>query len=485
MIQLRRTVAPLTCAILTTSGAHAGWPDEPWTDVRVVTATSSWSNGRGVMLDADRVYFIGRFNRVAGRPSTQDGFLQVYHRTPRGWLRGERLVNPGIFGAPTFGDAYDRRDNLIAIGAPGSQLSLLPDEVFPHPRPVGFVRLMLLAPDAESWEPEQLLANVDIPGPTDTGFGAAVAFLSDSLLAIGAPTQAINATPDAGAVHLFALDDNDAWTPIAVLTSDDPFPSERFGHRLAASSGELLVYSPGAPGRDPSVTVFAQDGQGAWTQRQSLATFTTRDSFARMHASENRFALASRQANNPVAGSGAIAVYARQNDLWVREATINPDLSLGLNPVGLNFGVSVAITDDFLVTSAQPAFNDAAQIYRRDANEWTLDAQYIAPSNANGFGFAIAIDADRAAIGAPAANLASQGSGGVYILSRDAECFRDLRADANNDGATDFADLNIILANFGAKGQDNPGDLNRDGVVDMTDLNIILVLFGSPCIPPN
>ena len=54
--------------------------------------------------------------------------------------------------------------------------------------------------------------------------------------------------------------------------------------------------------------------------------------------------------------------------------------------------------------------------------------------------------------------------------------------DANNDARVDFADLNILLSNFGASGANDgslAGDVTLDGFVDFTDLNAVLSNFGS------
>jgi hypothetical protein len=55
--------------------------------------------------------------------------------------------------------------------------------------------------------------------------------------------------------------------------------------------------------------------------------------------------------------------------------------------------------------------------------------------------------------------------------------------DANGDGSVTFADLNLVLANFGAAGVPGavPGDVNRDGVVNFADLNLTLSNFGVAC----
>ncbi|TVQ63676.1 MAG: hypothetical protein EA379_03515 [Phycisphaerales bacterium] len=51
--------------------------------------------------------------------------------------------------------------------------------------------------------------------------------------------------------------------------------------------------------------------------------------------------------------------------------------------------------------------------------------------------------------------------------------------DLNGDGVVDFADLSIVLSQFGMEGDDLDGDANGDGVVDFTDLSIVLSNFGT------
>lgn len=54
-----------------------------------------------------------------------------------------------------------------------------------------------------------------------------------------------------------------------------------------------------------------------------------------------------------------------------------------------------------------------------------------------------------------------------------------VRGDINKDGATNFADLNILLGQFGQSGSGLAADLNLDGVVNFADLNVVLSNFGS------
>ncbi len=53
--------------------------------------------------------------------------------------------------------------------------------------------------------------------------------------------------------------------------------------------------------------------------------------------------------------------------------------------------------------------------------------------------------------------------------------------DANGDLVVNFADLNIVLGQFGQTGFGLQGDLNGDNVVNFTDLNLVLSNFGISC----
>ena len=60
---------------------------------------------------------------------------------------------------------------------------------------------------------------------------------------------------------------------------------------------------------------------------------------------------------------------------------------------------------------------------------------------------------------------------------------RPAHTDFTFDDLTNFADLNIVLANFGASNGPGftPGDANADGVVNFADLNATLAAFGTGC----
>lgn len=53
--------------------------------------------------------------------------------------------------------------------------------------------------------------------------------------------------------------------------------------------------------------------------------------------------------------------------------------------------------------------------------------------------------------------------------------------DANGDNAVNFADLNIVLSQFGQSGAGLAGDVTGDGAVTFADLNLVLSQFGLVC----
>lgn len=58
---------------------------------------------------------------------------------------------------------------------------------------------------------------------------------------------------------------------------------------------------------------------------------------------------------------------------------------------------------------------------------------------------------------------------------------RPCPGDTNGDSAVNFADLNLVLANFGQSGDPIGGDTNGDCIVSFADLNVVLASFGQSC----
>ncbi len=77
----------------------------------------------------------------------------------------------------------------------------------------------------------------------------------------------------------------------------------------------------------------------------------------------------------------------------------------------------------------------------------------------------------------------NQASDGARLMANALLFSMPCAGDANGDRVVNFADLNVVLSNFGGIGVGLPGDLNGDGAVNFADLNLVLSSFGVSCGP--
>lgn len=77
----------------------------------------------------------------------------------------------------------------------------------------------------------------------------------------------------------------------------------------------------------------------------------------------------------------------------------------------------------------------------------------------------------------------NQTSDGARLMANALLFSMPCAGDATGDRVVNFADLNVVLSNFGAIGVGLPGDLNGDGAVNFGDLNLVLSNFGVSCAP--
>ncbi|MGD9692414.1 MAG: hypothetical protein AB7G17_13335 [Phycisphaerales bacterium] len=76
-----------------------------------------------------------------------------------------------------------------------------------------------------------------------------------------------------------------------------------------------------------------------------------------------------------------------------------------------------------------------------------------------------------------------QTSDGARLMANALLFSMPCAGDATGDRVVNFADLNMVLSNFGSMGAGLPGDVNGDGAVNFADLNLVLSNFGVSCGP--
>jgi len=120
-------------------------------------------------------------------------------------------------------------------------------------------------------------------------------------------------------------------------------------------------------------------------------------------------------------GAGAAYVYVRNGASWTIQAKLlADDGALGLNAA---FGGAVALIGDTALIGAwlEGRSTGSAYVFVRNGTRWTQQARLVANDAAEGdqFGFALALSADTALIGAPLDDDMGENAGSAYVYVRN------------------------------------------------------------------
>jgi len=229
-------------------------------------------------------------------------------------------------------------------------------------------------------------------------FGAAVGLVGDTLI-VGAPGQS------PGAVYVFVRSGAN-WTQQAKLVAAGGSAGDRFGNTLALASDRLLVGADYADARAGAVYVFARSGT-VWSQQARLHApdAAERDLFGRSVALDGDTALVGAPMKAGVAAGsfarGAAYVFSASGSGWSQQAK----LVLLDAADGDLFGQSVAIDGDRALVGAPAAAArvGAAYVFERSGSAWTQASELAAAGSAGGdmLGWSVALSGARAIVGAP------------------------------------------------------------------------------------
>ncbi|MEO7324657.1 MAG: FG-GAP repeat protein [Dokdonella sp.] len=228
-------------------------------------------------------------------------------------------------------------------------------------------------------------------------FGATVA-LSGDTLAVGAPGQ------QPGAVYVFVRSGSN-WTQQARLLASGASASDGFGRLLALDGDHLVVAAASADNRTGAAYVFSRSGT-AWTQqaRLSAADAVAGDAFGRSVAVSGDTILVGAPLKAAAAGSfanGAAYAFVRNGTSWPQQAKLVASLSAD----GDSFGSSLAIEGERAIIGAPLAANHvgSAYVFDRAGSVWTQQAQLTRASGAPGdrFGWSVALSGNQVVVGAP------------------------------------------------------------------------------------
>jgi hypothetical protein len=253
-----------------------------------------------------------------------------------------------------------------------------------------------------------------VPGNLDTSdqFGRAIA-MSGNTLAIGAPGR------DAGTVFIYVLG-GVGWALQDVVEPSNASGSARFGRALALDGDTLVVGAEEDQDRMGAAFVYTRSA-GNWTERATLRASDRMlgDAFGTSVALSGDTALigAPFQRGGTAPGAyarGAAYVFNRSGSAWSEAA------KLGAADAGNGalFGLAVALEGNRALIGAPSAQNarGAAYVFERSGSAWSQTAQLSSAGGAAGdqFGWSLSVSGAQLVVGAPNANGAC-GTNNVFV----------------------------------------------------------------------
>ena len=198
----------------------------------------------------------------------------------------------------------------------------------------------------------------------------------------------------------------ETWTLQAKLQGLDTNKGNLFGSSVGVSGNTIIVGAPNA-NLDASGAAYIFERIGAtWIQQAKLIASDSAPN--RLFGLTAAISLDSAAVGAP--GGSSVYVFVRNGFAWTQQKIFSG---------ASGFGSSLALNLDTLMVGSplENSNTGAAYVYTRANSIWTQQAKLTAtdPSAGDKFGAAVALDGERAAVGAPGADVSK---GAVYTFNR-------------------------------------------------------------------
>jgi hypothetical protein len=227
----------------------------------------------------------------------------------------------------------------------------------------------------------------------------------------------------------FMVFDGLQWRALVYADAQNPAPAERsvgglgynslLGGTVAISANTLIcgapAYSTPAKQNMGAVFVFTK-GMGGWQQQSVILPYDSAegDNFGGSLAISGDY-LAVAAVNKTVSGiarAGKVYVYKRNGNAWQRDTVIIRPVAVAWDQFGWSLSMEANSAGSPALAIGVPGADAAGgtdkgevRIYRRSnqTGKWTAEETLVSPdpSGSDGFGYAVSIDKDYIAIGAP------------------------------------------------------------------------------------
>ena len=301
--------------------------------------------------------------------NSRTGAAYVFKRTGQVWSQEAKLTASDASADAFFGTSVAISGDTIVVGAHGKLSDRGAAYVFTR--------------TGAAWTQQaKLTATGGQPGDF---FGTSVALSGDTAV-VGAHLVG-NAV---GASYVFTRTGT-VWTQQAKLTASDAADGDSFGVAVAVSGDTVVAGASGVGSLVGAAYVFKRTGT-AWTQEARLAATSpaNSDQFGRAVALAGAAAVIGASGTN--GSRGAAYVFTRTGTTWTQEAAlIAADRS-----ANDNFGASVAVEGDSVVTGAHGKYRSSgvAYVFTRAGTAWTQTSRFSSADalETDFFGFAVAVE---------------------------------------------------------------------------------------------
>ncbi len=283
---------------------------------------------------------------------------------------------------------------------------------------------------ATTFAQRALLQSAQVAPNGDFGFSIAN---NANFVAVGAPGETVGSNSKAGAVYIF--DRSKGWASPDRVVSPNAAANGQFGYSVALDGDVLAIGAFGEYGGVGRVYVYRRSGT-TWAYVTTVVPASSAFSNVRfgynVALSNGTLAVSTLRGNdgNPVFG-GTVYVYLLSGST----TTLQQSLSWTDSGSTDRHGQTIALSGNRLAIGSFDADSECTvtsgnggnvRLYERTGSTWTL-RQTLTASNAGGgdrFGFSLALDGDRLAVGAPCEdsagadpgdNSATQ-AGAVYVF---------------------------------------------------------------------
>ncbi len=313
-----------------------------------------------------------------------------------------------------------------------------------------------------TWSQQAKLVPDD--GVAGDQFGWAVSLSGDTAV-IGAQ-QDDDRGEDSGSAYIFTRSEN-SWTQQAKLIASDGGIYEYFGATVCIEEDTIVIGSYGDNNYAGSAYIFTRSGT-TWSQQQKLTVSdgANSDFFGKsLSISGDTLVIGAYYNDEGGSNSGSAYVFTRTGTTWSQQQKLMA--SDGVRDE--KFGYAVSIDGDTIAIGAP---NDrangldsgSAYVFTRLDSIWTQQDKLTAGDGEteDKFGYAISIDDNTVVIGAPFEDEKGSNSGSAYIFTRSGTTWSQQVKLTTPDGVANdcfghqvYIDGDIVLT--GVYGKDDNG----------------------------